>query len=845
MSNQSKVEKIEKIEIKDFEKVLNELVSDKSLEKFRIQYEKLYLALKKSNENEEKLMRKCKELSNELINDRNKISKVIDLASKDENNVILLKNEINKAWKMVDITKEKEKKGKKTIEILRSEISSLKKLIESGVGLNNGQDITMNELLKSKQDLTNEIEIKNKKLDKQQIEIESLNNELIKYKLNCNKFENKINELNKKLSKYKQDFSRNLRTMEKSEKQLIEMKKYFDDNNNKINEYKEIIKNKDDEINKIKKIINIKDNKISTINLEFDSLKLQLSQLLEQCELQRDEQLNLNKDKQNLEKNIKQKLNEISGLKQEIISIQKVNNLNFKKYNDLQTKYNILQIEKNKFIEILNEIKKDIILEEKLKKEDKRIISDLNLDLKKLSNSFEINKKKNETLLSEIKTLKSKIKKLSTDLKLSNDKISELIKGNINLEKKNDKLSISIDNNNIKKNELKKNINILKIESKDMLNILNVEKNKLKKQQYLYENIRNERNLFCQNLNFASDEISEMKRKFKIMIHQIEQYKEETLSKDKGLIKQHFKIKQLDEIIKSLEKQKIKKDEILLNCDKLLNSQNNEIKILRKTLFDNQILQKTQKKIFDAIINERDILSIQIIRRNDELSLLYDKIKLMQLTLEKGQYQYKQRLNDIKNLSLKLQTNKNKLNIRNIQYQNINKLKYEINNLQRELLSEKTKVKALSEELENPINVHRWRKLIGSDPTKFESIQKIQTLQKRLINKTEQNVEKDLIIKEKEKLYIQLKNILSRQPGPEIIEKLNIYQQTIKDKTKQIKSNNAELNMLQIQLNQYKFDCNNLNQQLIIMKKKYYQQKKKEQLWKEQTRTNNDDKVKS
>lgn len=47
-------------------------------------------------------------------------------------------------------------------------------------------------------------------------------------------------------------------------------------------------------------------------------------------------------------------------------------------------------------------------------------------------------------------------------------------------------------------------------------------------------------------------------------------------------------------------------------------------------------------------------------------------------------------------------------------------------------------MKALSEELENPMNVHRWRKLEGSDPTTFEMIQKIHTLQKRLISKTEE-----------------------------------------------------------------------------------------------------------
>jgi len=49
-------------------------------------------------------------------------------------------------------------------------------------------------------------------------------------------------------------------------------------------------------------------------------------------------------------------------------------------------------------------------------------------------------------------------------------------------------------------------------------------------------------------------------------------------------------------------------------------------------------------------------------------------------------------------------------------------------------------VKALSEELENPDNTHRWRKLEGSDPGTYEMVQKIQALQKRLIMKTEVRV---------------------------------------------------------------------------------------------------------
>lgn len=42
---------------------------------------------------------------------------------------------------------------------------------------------------------------------------------------------------------------------------------------------------------------------------------------------------------------------------------------------------------------------------------------------------------------------------------------------------------------------------------------------------------------------------------------------------------------------------------------------------------------------------------------------------------------------------------------------NVEELRREVYNMQRELLRERTRCKALEEELENPMNIHRWRKL--------------------------------------------------------------------------------------------------------------------------------------
>merc|ERR1712166_873416 len=174
-----------------------------------------------------------------------------------------------------------------------------------------------------------------------------------------------------------------------------------------------------------------------------------------------------------------------------------------------------------------------------------------------------------------------------------------------------------------------------------------------------------------------------------------------------------------------------------------IDSQNQELIKLTSMIQKMDAMAIQQRNEYEQVINERDILGTQLIRRNDELALLYEKIKIQQSTLRKGEAQYQERLNDLRVLKLKVKDVMRELMISKKQGSQTDDLKREVFRLQKDLLQEKTKVKALSEELENPMNVHRWRKLEGSDPATYEMIQKIQTLQKRLIMKTEEVVKKD------------------------------------------------------------------------------------------------------
>ncbi|VEL34298.1 unnamed protein product [Protopolystoma xenopodis] len=310
---------------------------------------------------------------------------------------------------------------------------------------------------------------------------------------------------------------------------------------------------------------------------------------------------------------------------------------------------------------------------------------------------------------------------------------------------------------------------------------------KLRQQQNLYEAVRSDRNLYSKNLIEAQDEITEMKRKLKFMTHHIDQLKDEISSKEAVLVRENLDRqrieKEKDQLTAELQRMRIQAAENRAYIE----AQEAEERKLLRIISEAEMERTKQKKELEQVVSERDILGTQLVRRNDELALLYEKIRIQQSILNKGEAEYNKRLDDVRLLKTEIRRQRREKALLQASVVKLEDLKREVFHIERELMRERTRCKALEEELENPMNVHRWRKLEGSDPSTFEMIQKIQTLQKRLIMKTEEIVEKELLIQEKEKLYLELKQILARQPGPEVAEQLNIYQASLKEKTKQMK----------------------------------------------------------
>ncbi|CDJ35633.1 Protein Ccdc146, related [Eimeria mitis] len=274
---------------------------------------------------------------------------------------------------------------------------------------------------------------------------------------------------------------------------------------------------------------------------------------------------------------------------------------------------------------------------------------------------------------------------------------------------------------------------------------------KLAAQKTLYEAVRSDRNLFSRNLIASLDEMTELKHKFKLMFQQVGQLKEEIKTKDAGLLKQHFEHRRI-----TSENEKLKDD--LGKAEKKLSSLE-------------QIIA-AQKHI----LAERDMLGTQLLKRNQELSLLYEK----------------ERLKEIKEWSRQCLAFRREL--RNLEggVAEVESLKREILQLQKELLQERTKVRALTEALATPMNVHRWRRLEGTDPAKVELV-----------------IERDLQIQEREKLFVQLKDVRTKtkQLRAAVSELQVLHKESVKFSYIEEKRNEAREQQKQQQLQQQTTSC--------------------------------------
>lgn len=821
---------------RDFQEVLHELMGDKSLEKFRVEYEKLHKALKKSHESEKRLMSKCRELNSEIVSNSVKVATALKLSQEDQTTIASLKKEIEKAWKMVDAAHEKEQRAKETIHALKQEIANLTKLVEQGAGLSVGQEHSVKDLLKIKDELT-------KERDELLTEVVNLRDGLTQATAKQQEIEAWKEEVSENMTQLQQDIqvsqnecSREARRKEKLEKEIKQMQAELDTKQAEIKTLtlhnqrgKEEQQRMEQQLRE-QKILNERASK------ELEQLQVRNTKIQQENDQNAISLDQLAQENQQRASDLKMKEEEVTHMRHEISKLTKMREGTQRKLRQIEDQKLDVEQLRDMLKNQITGLERELESKKKQAETDKKAIEELVRERDILNKNMLRAAGATQKQLNLVKLHEQTKKNLDQEIQNYKEEAQKQRKIIYQLEKERDRYINEASELTQKVLQHMEDIKVREMQIFDYKKKIAEADTKLKQQQNLYEAVRSDRNLYSKNLIEAQDEITEMKRKLKIMNHQIDQMKEEISGKEAALVKEHMEHQRVEKEKEALKAELQKMKQQAQETKQFIDNQEVEERKLLKIIADADTERLRQKKELDQVISERDILGTQLVRRNDELALLYERIKIQQSMLNKGEIQYNQRVEDIRLLKLEIKKLRREKGILTKTVANVEDLRREVYHMQRELLKERTRCRALEEELENPMNVHRWRKLEASDPSTYELIQKIHTLQKRLITKTEEVVEKELLLQEKEKLYVELKHILARQPGPEAAEQLQIYQQTLREKTKQLKVLSSELNMYESQTQDYKYEIERLAQELQNVKKKYLIQKRKEQQEREKER---------
>ena len=810
---------------RDFQNVINELGGEDNLERFRLEYEKLHRALKKSHESEKRLIKKCQELSQEIMANAAKVQSAIKLSQGDFATIEALKKEIEKAWKMVDTAHEKESRSKETIQQLKREATTLQQLVEQGTALTQGHEITLAELTAEKKELMKEQDELLHKIEGLSREIRDNHDKIRKTEQDHQVRLEELKKLNDKFTTMTRDYEREVKSHDRAEAQCKELMSVLQVRNNELDIRRRNIEKYEGKITQLGQQLRDDGQKKEQLIAKLDSAEKQLNAARDSFVEIAETTRQLKDQLSSLDQQMKKQDERLHQLRHEEQKSQKTRDQQFKEIKRLEQAKDDIKREHEMLDRQQINIRKQLDAIKREKKQLDVTAHQMDVEQKSLEGKTIGEREKQKKVLELIDGEETKHTELEEALETEKNIGLHLRKTMYTLETERERYAEEASAATINYNHALEEVKIGMMRVDDLQKQIEDATAKLAEQQHMYEQVRTDRNLYSKKLIESQDEISELKQKFKIMDHQIDQLKEELGMKEKKYFEEQARQKAEKEKLTKVRKQVNDYTALFEEAKSRSESSNQEIKQLTKVINACDTELSEQQQQFLTVTNERDVLGTQLIRRNDELALLYEKIRIQQQTLSKGEIQYRDRLVDIRMLRLKIAELKRNVHMAQLRVKNVSDLKDHVVTLQRQLALERTKVQALSEELENPQNYLRWRKLEGEDLTEAEMAQKIQALQKRLIAKTEECVEKDIVIQEKRKLYIELKTILARQPGPEVAEQLNVYQQDLRQKNSTMKRMASELNMTSTTISEQKYEVERLSREVQDAKKKYFELK--------------------
>ena len=259
----------------------------------------------------------------------------------------------------------------------------------------------------------------------------------------------------------------------------------------------------------------------------------------------------------------------------------------------------------------------------------------------------------------------------------------------------------------------------------------------LRNEQTAYESVRKECNAHGKQLLELKEDILWYANRHKNLVHQIKQLSEEVCSKNYLSINQSKKAKRIGTENADLDNRLLGLENKTAFLEQSIKYNESEIDKLKVMLKEAEEQKKAKLKEQTLIMNERDILGRQIIRRKQDMNGALKEIKVLGYYIRNSENHFHREAAVIEHMSARLARIRDDLERRRAERQGLEIIEAEVDKLSKECIALKNRNALLREETRHVVNVHEWRQVQATQGELYDLILKVQGLQKKNIAEQE------------------------------------------------------------------------------------------------------------
>lgn len=313
----------------------------------------------------------------------------------------------------------------------------------------------------------------------------------------------------------------------------------------------------------------------------------------------------------------------------------------------------------------------------------------------------------------------------------------------------------------------------------------------------LYEVTKAERNKYLSLIHVSNQNLAEVQDKLADLEETLKNLQLTAINKDKLLQKSNLQHSQ------SLKLRDHMKNEIkrMLKVLQEIHQKREEQKLnLSKLTYTIDMLEQNRLHIcksYDAAMQERNKRGVQLVEREQELCVFYERLNVLVQMIEESNLKIQNMEDKISNLKIEQKEQERQTNLLKKQLSIKWTLEEESILLQIQLSETKDRLTSLGATIS--VNNSSVRKLSGEDASPEELIKKIEQFEMQLADKEAQLLEMELVYEQVTRLSqrIQIKAENGKEDTLHLAKKVNELQAQIRERTRKMMAVVAELSMRQ------------------------------------------------